>query len=131
MFIELKQNFQLDLRNNLAFGQLLSFDNLVSTSSYGNLVPNITNSVDNIIIRCSLISTGNFNGYQADSVMYMFETSKYRIGYSIIIHEQNLIYNKINTNNITKFTIQVKDGLGRFVDLKDTELSMILFIRSF
>ena len=63
-FIELKENFQVDFRSNLAFGQLLGFNNLLTTNSYGTLVPNITNSVDNIIIRCSLLSESNFNGFQ-------------------------------------------------------------------
>ena len=54
-------------------------------------MPNITNSVDNIIIRCSLLSESHFNGYQSDSVLYMFDTSNYRIGYSFSINENNLI----------------------------------------
>ena len=130
-FIELKTNFQVDFRSNLAFGQLLGFNNLVTTSSYGNMIPNITKNVDNIIIRCSLIPSSNLNSYQADSVIYMFDTSAYRIGYSFTINEKNLIYHKINTNNIQKFTITIKDGLGCFVDLKDTQDSMVLFIRRF
>ena len=73
----------------------------------------MTNSVDNIIIRCSLLSESNFNGYQSDSVLYMFDTSNYRIGYSFSINEKNFIYHKINTNNIRKFTIKIQDGLGR------------------
>ena len=130
-FIELKENFQVDFRSNLSFGELLGFNNLLTTSSYGTLVPNITNSVDNIIIRCSLINSSNFNGYQADSALYMFDTSSYRIGYSFTTNETNLIYHKINTNNIKKFTIKIQDGLGRFIYLKDTQVSMVLFIRSF
>ena len=61
----------------------------------------------------------------------MFDTSNYRIGYSCSINEKNLIYHKINTNNIKEFTVKIKDGLDRFIDLKDTELSMVLFIGSF
>ena len=108
----------------------MGFNNLVTTSSYGSLVPNITNTVDNIIIRCSLVNSSNFNGYQADSALYMFDTSKYRLGYSFSINERKLIYHKINTNNIKKFTIKIQNGLGRFVDLKDTQVLMVLFIRS-
>ena len=130
-FVELKNNFQVDFRDNLLFGKLLGFNSLVTTSSYGSLTPNITNSIDNVIIRTSLISTSIFNGYQADSVLYMFNTSDYRIGYSIPIDEKNMIYNKINTNCITKFNMTFKDGLERFIDLSDTDIQMVLFVRSF
>ena len=105
-FIELKENFQVDLRSNLIFGELLGFNSLITSSSYGSLVPNITSSVDNIIIRYSLLSDSNFNGYQSDSVLYMFNTSNYRIGYFFSINEKNLIYHKINTNN--KKNLQLK-----------------------
>ena len=130
-FIELKNNFQVDFRSNLAFGRLIGFDNLVTSSSYGTLTPNITNSVDNVIIRTSLISSSIFNGYQADSVLYMFNTSGHRIGYSISIDEKHMIYNKINTNNISKFNMSFKDGLDRFIYLIDTDIQMVLFVRSF
>ena len=82
----------MEFRSNLSFGELLGFNNLITMSSYGSLVPNITNVVDTIIIRCSLINSSNFNGYQADSALYMFDTSSYRIGYSFTINEKNLIY---------------------------------------
>ena len=130
-FIELKNNFQVDFRNNLEFGALIGFNNLVTSSSYGSLTPDITNSVDNVIIRCLLIGSSILNGYQADSVLYMFNTSPHRIGYSITIDEKNMIYNKINTNTISKFNISFKDGLNRYIDLKDTEIQMVLFVRSF
>ena len=127
-FIELKTGFQVDFRSNLQFGLLLGFDNIVITSSYGNLVPNITNSIDNIIIRCSIIPNSNFNGYQADSVLYMFGTSTYRIGYSFTINEKNLINHKINTNNITKFSISIKDGFKRYASFNGIIYSKFLII---
>ena len=130
-FIQLNGSFQVDFRSNLEFGKLLGFNSLVITSTYGDMVPNITNDVDNVLIRCSLIGSSILNGYQADSVLYMFDTSAYRIGYSIKIDEKNMIYNKINTNIITKFTMTFKDGLNRFIDLKDTNVKMVLFVRSF
>ena len=130
-FIELKSGFQVDFRSNLEFGKLLGFNNIIISSSYSSLTPNITNSVDNVIIRTSLISSSIMNGYQNDSVLYMFDTSSHRIGYSISIKEDNMIYNKINTNTITKFGMTFKDGLDRFIDLSDTEIQMVLFIRSF
>ena len=131
-FIELKNNIQVDFRDNIAFGSLIGFNNLVVNSSYGPLTPNITNSIDNVVIRCPmLISSSNFNGYQHDSVLYMFNTADHRIGYNIPIDEKNMIYNKINTNCITKFNVTFKDGLNRFIDLSETDIQMVLFIRSF
>ena len=130
-FIELKNNIQVDFRNNISFGSLIGFNNIVVNSSYSPLTPNITNSIDNVVIRCSMLSSSNFNGYQNDSVLYMFNTADHRIGYNIPIDEKNMIYNKINTNCITKFNVTFKDGLDRFIDLSESDIQMVLFIRSF
>ena len=130
-FIELKNNVQIDFRDNLAFGALIGFNNLVVNSSYGNLTPNITTSLDNVVIRISLISNSIYNGLMNDRVLYIYNTSDYRIGYNIPIDTKNLILNRINTNHITKFNMTFKDGLDRFIDLSDTEIQMVLSIRSF
>ena len=130
-FVELKNNVQLDFRDNLSFGMLIGFNNIITSSSYGSLTPNITNSIDNVIIRTSLISSSIFNGYQHDSVLYMFNTADHRIGYNIPIDEKILIFNRIDSNTITKFIITFKDGLDRFIDLKVTDIQMVLFVRSF
>ena len=136
-FMELKKNFQVDFRSNLEFGKLIGFNNnnnnnIVTTSSFSTITPNITNSIDNFRIRGpNIISSSNYNSFQNYSVLYMFSTSDIRIGYTFKITPKNLIYHKINTNNIKKLNIQIKDGLDRPIDLKDTEISMALFLRSF
>ena len=82
-FIELKENFHVDFRSNLEFGKLIGFNSLVISSTCGSLTSNITNSVDNIVIRASsIIRSSNYNGFQNDSVLYMFSTRNYHIGYT-------------------------------------------------
>ena len=132
-FIELEANFQVDFRNNTSFAKLIGFGSstsIITTSSYSPDSPDITNSIDTVIIHCSLLSDTFYNGYQNSDVLYMFETSNHRIGYSIKIETPNLKYHKMNNYLIKKFRIEIKDSLGRYIDLQDP-MTMTLFIRSF
>ena len=128
--IELKENFRVDFRSNLTVGALIGYDSMITSSSYGTLTPNITKSIDKIIIRCSLLSNAFLNGNRNDSVLYTFDTSNMRIGYSFKIEQRNLKYYQINTNLIREIKFEILDGIGRRVDLKDPIL-MVLFLRSF
>jgi len=58
------------------FGDLLGFDKdkILKTTAYSDKLPNITNSIDNLYIRCSLVSDSIISG-QASSVIYTFSTS--------------------------------------------------------
>ena len=132
IFIELESNYQLDFRSNTKFSELIGFQNsnIITTSSYGSDIPNITNSVDNIIIHSSLLSDTFYNGQLNSDVLYTFSTNSHRIGYDIPIKEENLQFHKINNYHIKRFRIQIKDSLDRFLDLEDP-VTMLLFIRSY
>ena len=133
IFIELETNYQIDFRSNKSFAELLGFQNsnaIITTSGYGLNTPNITNTVDNVLVHCSLLSDTFYNGHLNSNLLYTFPTSMYRIGYDIPIKEQNPIYHKINNYFIKKFRIQIKDSLDRFLDLEDP-ISMLLLIRSY
>ena len=103
---------------------------MITTSSYSPDIPDITNSIDKIIIHCSLLNDTFYNGNQNSDVLYMFETSDFRIGYTIKIEPKNLKFHKMNNYLIKKFRIEIKDSLGRYIDLQDP-ISMTLFVRSF
>ena len=133
IFLELETNYQVDFRSNTSFAKLIGFESsnaIISTSSYSNDIPNITNSIDKVIIHCSLLTDTFYNGDLNSDVLYTFSTSNFRIGYDIPIKEQNLKYHKMNNYLIKKFRIQIKDSLDRYLDLEDP-VSMTLFIRSF
>ena len=57
VFIKLDENYQIDFVSSGNFHDLLGFDKkLLKGSAFGDFLPNITNSIDNIYLRCSLLS---------------------------------------------------------------------------
>ena len=133
IFIELETNYQVDFRSNKSFAKLLGFENsnaIITTSGYSNDVPDITNSIDNINVHCSLLNETILNGKESD-LLYTFGISEYRIGYIIPIKEQNVLtFHKMNNYLVKRMRIQIKDSLGRYIDLHDP-ITMLLFIRKY
>ena len=133
IFLELEQNYQVDFRSNTLFVGLIGFRSstaIITTSTYSPDTPDITNSIDKIVIHCSLLNDTFYNGDLNSDVLYTFSTNNHRIGYDIPINPQNLKYHKMNNYFIKKFRVQIKDSLDRHLDLQDPVL-MTLFIRSF
>ena len=96
-FLELEENFRVDFRSNTAFAKLIGFGSsstIITTSSYSPDTPDITDSIDKIIIHCSLLNDTFYNGNQNSDVLFVFETSDFRIGYTIKIEPKNLKYHK-------------------------------------
>ena len=79
VYMELALNFGIDFTKN-DFRKLLGFENkILKNSEYGNLVPDITNSIDDIQIRTSILNKNNVNGSEGD-VLYQFSTAGLRAG---------------------------------------------------
>ena len=75
VFIQLANGFQIDVLKSGNFNVLLGFEKkIVSSSEYGKNFPNITNSVDNLYLRSSLLSDSIISGKRSD-VLYSFSTS--------------------------------------------------------
>ena len=63
VFIQLANGFQIDFTKSGNFNVLLGFNKkIVSSSEYGANFPNITNSVDNLYLRCNLLSDSIIRG---------------------------------------------------------------------
>ena len=129
-YIELKSGYQIDFRSNLLCGALIGYDALITTSSYSNIEPKISNVIDSIVIKCSLASSSIYNTNIQSNVIYSFSTSDLKIGYSFTKKEDQIIYNKINSNTIQKFNIQIYDSKDRLLDLGSSEVSIILILKS-
>ena len=57
VFIQLDENYQIDFAGSGNFYILLGFEKkLLKGSAFGDFLPNISNSIDNIYLRCSLLS---------------------------------------------------------------------------
>ena len=133
IFIELETNYQVDFRSNLTFSKLIGFgqsNTIITSSSYSDDTPDITNSVDTIVIHCSLLSDVCYNGNMRSDVLYKFPTSTHRIGYDIPIQEINMEFHKMNDYKIRRFRIKIQDALDRDLDLEDP-ISMALCTRSY
>ena len=133
IFIELEPNYNVDFRLNNSFSKLIGFASsnaIITSSRYSNDTPDITNSVDTIVIHCTLLSDVCYNGNTRSDVLYKFPTSTHRIGYDIPIQEINMEYHKMNDYKIRRFGIKIRDALDRDLNLEDP-VSMALCIRSY
>ena len=90
VYIELAPNFGIDFTKN-DFRKLLGFENkILKNSEYGDLVPDITNSIDDIQIRTSILYKSNVNGVEGD-VLYQFSTAGLRAGKHFKIEPRRLL----------------------------------------
>ena len=80
VFIQLANGFQIDFTKSGNFNVLLGFEKkIVSSSEYGKNFPNITNSVDNLYLRCSLLSDSIISGKKIKCSLFIFNINKNEI----------------------------------------------------
>ena len=104
VFIQLANGFQIDFTKSGNFNVLLGFEKkIVSSSEYGANFPNITNSVDNLYLRCNLLSDSIISGKRSN-VLYTFSTSTKTRSMPFEIQPYNYLWSKINTKTITEVT---------------------------
>ena len=125
VYIELAPNFGIDFTKN-NFRKLLGFESkILKNSEYGDLVPDITNSIDDIQIRTSILNESNVNGSEGD-VLYQFSTAGLRAGKHFKIEPRRLLWNKINSHKISEIRIYITDQLERPLNLNNSTLSLNL-----
>ena len=75
VFIKLDENYQIDFTVSGNFNDLLGFEKkILKGSAFGDFLPNITNSIDNIYLNCSLLSDSIVDGKRSD-VLFTFPTN--------------------------------------------------------
>ena len=127
VYIELAPNFGIGFTKN-DFRKLLGFESkILKSSSYRDLVPDITNSIDDIQIRTSILSESNVNGSEGD-VLYQFSTAGLRAGKHFKIEPRRLLWNKINSHKIKVIRIYLTDQLERPLNLNNSTLSLNLIL---
>ena len=127
VYIELAPNFGIDFTRN-DFRKLLGFESkILKESDYGDLVPDITNSIDDIQIRTSILDKSNVNGSGSD-VLYQFSTAGLRAGKHFKIEPRRLLWNKINSHKISNIRIYLTDQLERPLNLNNSTLSLNLIL---
>lgn len=130
LYIEILGAFQLDLTvGNLH--TILGFNPiLITASQYGTANVNITNSVNTMILHCSLVNgIGTFsNGINSD-ILYSF-VPDVPPGSNITINPVNVPYIPINNmQGFDRVRLRLTDQLGRGVSLNGEHLSCWLHVR--
>ena len=127
VYIELAPNFGIDVTKN-DFRKLLGFESkILKNSSFGDLLPDITNSIDDIQIRTSILNQSNVNGKDGD-VLYQFSTAGLRAGKHFKIEPRRLLWNKIKSHKILEIRIYLTDQLKRPLNLNNSTLSLNLIL---
>ena len=130
VFIQLANDFQIDFTKSGNFNVLLGFEKkIVSSSEYGANFPNITNSVDNLYLRCNLLSDSIISGKKSN-VLYTFSTSTKTRSMPFEIQPYNYLWSKINTKTITEVTFWFTDDEDREVNLNDIDISLTVVIKT-
>ena len=130
VFILLANGFQIDFTKSGNFNVLLGFEKkIVSSSEYGKNFPNITNSVDNLYLRCSLLSDSIISGKRSD-VLYSFSTSTKTRSMPFEIQASKYLWSKMNTKTVTKITFWFTDDEDREVDLNGIDISLTVVIKT-
>ena len=130
VFIKLENNYQIDFKNSGEFGVLLGFDTkkVLTASAYGTNFPNISNSIDNLYIRVSLLSDSIISG-KTSNVLYTFSTNTKTRSLPFEIQPTNYLWNKINNKIISEVRFYITDDLDREVDLNDIDISLTVVMR--
>ena len=130
VFIQLATGYQIDFTQSGNFNVLLGFDKkIVSSSEYGSNFPNITNSVDNLYLKCSLVSDAIVSGKRSN-VLFSFSTSTKIRSMPFEIHPNQYLWHKINTKTISEVTVWLVDDEGRDVDLNDIDISLTVVVKT-
>ena len=131
VFIQLDENYQIDFAGSGNFNILLGFEKkLLKGSAYGGSFPNISNSIDNIYLKCSLLNDSIISGKRSN-VLFTFSTNRKTRSLPFEIQPINYLWHKINTKYISNVRFYMTDDENREVDLNDIDISLTVVIKSF
>ena len=130
VFIKLDENYQIDFAGSGNFHDLLGFDKkLLKDSAFGQRLPNITNSIDNIYLRCSLLSNSILTGERSD-VLFTFPTNTKVRALPFKEHPHiDYLWNEINTKYISEIRFWLTDDKDRKVDLNGIDISIAIVMK--
>ena len=131
VFIKLDENYQIDFAGSGNFNDLLGFENkLLKGSAFGDFLPNITNSIDNIYLNCSLLNNSIVEGKRSD-VLFTFPTNTKIRALPFREHPQiDYLWNKIGTSHISNVRFWLTDDKDREVDLNGIDISLTIVMKS-
>ena len=126
--ITLATNYQLDLRQS-NFGDLIGFNKQILTSSSdGDYMPNLSQEREILNIHCDLISESLVNEHETD-IIYTFGTNDLIPSYSFTKSPRRVRFYPVNKYLISSIRIYITDGKRRIIDLGDADTSFALILR--
>ena len=102
--------------------------NILKKSAYGKNFPNITNNLDNIDIKCSLLSDSVISGKRSN-VLDSFATSTKTRFLPFEIQRTNFWWNKIDTKYISEVKFYMVDDEDKEVDLNGIDVSITVVMK--
>ena len=131
VYVLLSTGYSFDLRGtDRNFNDIIGFTKInITTSQFGQVLPNITNSVDNIKIKTSLIDDSLDGGVSTD-VLYSFDTSDISRAYPFKVEPRRRLYDKLNTNIISQVRIYMTDSINRPIDFNEVPDGLTVVIKS-
>ena len=103
---------------------------LLKISAFGANFPNISNSIDNIYLRCSLLSNSIISGKRSNA-LYTFSTNTKTRSLPFEIQPMNYLWSEINTKYISEVAFSMTDDEDREVDLNDIDISLTVVMKSY
>ena len=131
VFIKLHDDYKIDFGASGTFNELLGFKKeLLESSSFGADLPNITNSIDNIYLRCSWVNNSIINGKRS-GVLFTFPTNtKVRslpfVEYPLI----DYLWTPISSHTISEVRFWMTDDKNRLIDLNGIDVSLAIVIKT-
>ena len=122
--------YSVDLRGtDINFNDLIEFSKInITTSQFGQVLPKITNSVDNIQMKTSLIDDSWDGGVSTD-FLYSFDTSDISCAYPFKVEPRRRLYKKLNSNIISQVRIYMTDSINRPIDFNEVPVSLTVVIK--
>ena len=126
--INLATNYQIDLKTS-NFGDLIGFNKqILTSSSVGDYMPNLSQDREILNIHCDLISGSLVDEHETD-IIYTFGTNDLVPSYAFTKDPLRVRFYPVSKYRIDTIRIYITDGKRRIIDLNDADTSFALILR--
>jgi hypothetical protein len=127
--LDITPPYQFDMVSQ-NFGDLLGF--LVDLPYTGYAVsdktPDITNSIDNIFVKCSLVSDSINDGSSGDT-LFTYSTATLSRSFSYQFEPYNLLWSNLNSYLISEVRFRTTDVFNRDIDFNGVDVQYTIIIK--
>ena len=129
ILVEIKGDYQLDLRNS-DFRKLIGFNSkLITQTEYGSSLPDITRGVDEVHVNCDQV-TGSIVDGQNSSTVAVIPVENLTRSLPFNYNPRFLAYSPLAGHLISSMRFYLTDASGQPIDLNGMDWYIELFVRS-